>query len=145
MDIAAIHFENDVVPWFQMLQRLSTVKTWAELTTTLESQFGPSPFDCSMAELFKLQQIGTVSDYYLKFMSLANRSSRLSDDALLNCFLSCLHAEICRDVVSLSPTSLLKLIALAKLYEDRYLPVTKSGTVSIRRYSPISSSSTTVS
>ena len=92
VDIAAIHFEKEVVPWFQMLQRLSAIKTWAELTTVLKSQFGPSPFDCSMVELFKLQQIGTVSDYYLKFMSLANRSSGLSDDALLNCFLSGLHA-----------------------------------------------------
>lgn len=26
VDIAAMHFEKDVVPWFQMLQRLSAVK-----------------------------------------------------------------------------------------------------------------------
>ncbi|BAT74551.1 hypothetical protein VIGAN_01224300, partial [Vigna angularis var. angularis] len=44
--ITAIHFESEVVPWFQMLQRLADINTWVELTCALESQFGPSPFDC---------------------------------------------------------------------------------------------------
>ena len=122
VDIAAIHFEKDVVPWFQMLQRLSTINSWHDLTRALQSQFGPSPFDYPMAELFKLQQTGSVSEYYLKFMSLANRSFGLPPEALLNCFLSGLHIEIRRDVVAQSPSSLLRAIALAKLYEDQYTP-----------------------
>lgn len=93
------------------------------MTRALESQFGPSPFDCPMAELFKLQQTGSVSDYYLKFMSLANCSPGLSDEAILACFLSGLHIEIRRDVVAQSPVSLLRAVALAKLYEERYSPV----------------------
>jgi len=83
VDIAAIHFEKDVVPWFQMLQRLNAIRSWSELTTALESQFGPSFFDCPAQELFKLQQSGTVSDYYVRFMALANRSFGLSTEALL--------------------------------------------------------------
>ena len=74
MEIASMHFEKAVVPWFQMLQKIEAVTTWIALTRALESQFGPSPFNCPMAELFKLQQNGSVSDYYLKFMALANRS-----------------------------------------------------------------------
>ena len=31
VDITSIHFKKDVIPWFQMLQRLQTVNTWAEL------------------------------------------------------------------------------------------------------------------
>ena len=88
VDIASMHFDKDVVAWFQMLQKLSLVSTWSELTRALESQFGPSPFNCPMTELFKLQQIGSISDYYLKFMSLANRFLGLSNEALLNCFIS---------------------------------------------------------
>ena len=75
-----------------------------------------------MAELFKLQQTGLVFDYYFKFMSLANRSFGLPPEALLNCFLSGLHTKIRRDVVAQPPTSLLRVVALAKLYEDRYTP-----------------------
>ncbi|WVZ14709.1 hypothetical protein V8G54_012275 [Vigna mungo] len=90
-----------------------------------ESQFGPSPFDCPIAQLFKLQQTGPVSDYYLHFMSLANRSPGLSDEVLLNCFLSWLNVDIKRDVMALSPISLLRAVALGKLYEDKYGLVTK--------------------
>ena len=86
MEIPAIHFEKDVIPWFQMLQHMESVNSWSDLTHALESQFGPSPFDCPMGELFKLQQTGTVSDYYLKFMALANRPKGLSNEAVLNCF-----------------------------------------------------------
>ena len=55
-----------------MLQHLSMINSWHDLTRALESQFGPSPFDRPIAELFKVQQTGSVSDYYLKFMSLVN-------------------------------------------------------------------------
>ena len=126
--IAGIHLDKDVVPWFQMIQRTTPFRTWNDLTQALESQFGPSPFDCPMAELFKLQQTGSVSDYYLKFMSLANRSQGLSDEAVLACFLSGLHTEIRRDVVAQSLVSLLRAVALAKLYEERYLPIQKHHT-----------------
>ena len=95
VDIVVMHFDKDVVVvWFQMSQKLSLVSTWSEFTRALESQFGPSPFDCPMAELFKLQQTDSVSDYYLKFMSLANRSLGLSNEAFLNCFISGLNPDI---------------------------------------------------
>jgi hypothetical protein len=61
-------------------------------------------------------------------MSLANRSAGLSDEALLNCFLSGLNAHIRRDVVAMAPTSLLRVVALAKLYEDKYNSGTKHTT-----------------
>ena len=101
------------------------MSTWSELTRALESQFGPSPFDCPMAELFKLQQTSSVSDYYLKFMSLANRSLGLSNEALLNCFISGLNPDIRRDVVAMWPPTLLRAVALAKLFEEKYGPVSK--------------------
>ena len=140
VDIAAMHFDKDVVAWFQMSQKLSLVSTWSELTRALESQFGPSPFDCPMTELFKLQQIGSVSDYYLKFMSLANRSLGLSNEALLNCFISGLNPDIRRDVVAMCPPTLLRAVALAKLFEEKYGPVSKPFRNSYsHKYSQISS------
>lgn len=75
------------------------MRFWSEFTHALESQFGPSLFDCPMGELFKLQQTGSVSNYCLKFMSLANRSEGLSKNVLLNCFMSGLDFDIRRDVV----------------------------------------------
>lgn len=103
-----------------MLQRMEMVNTWIELRRALESQFGPSLFDCSMAELSKLQQKGTVADYYLKFMSLAHRSDGLTPEALLNCFISRLNKDIRRDVVAQAPNcmrrSMLQCLLLVLLH-----------------------------
>ncbi|KAJ1438252.1 Retrotransposon gag domain [Sesbania bispinosa] len=122
VEIAAIHFEKDVIPWFQMLQRMESVSSWSELTCALESQFGPSPFDCPMGELFKLQQTGSVSDYYLKFMSLANRSEGLSNESL---------------------TTLIRAVSLAKLYEEKYAPKVSSRPNNyVHKYTPLSATNT---
>jgi len=94
LTFVAMHFDKDVVAWFQMSQTLSLVFTWSELTRALESQFHPSPFDCPMAELFKLQQTSSVLDYYLKFISLINRSLGLCNEAFLNCFIGGLNPDI---------------------------------------------------
>ncbi|CAH9097771.1 unnamed protein product [Cuscuta europaea] len=140
VDIAAMHFDTDVVAWFQMSQKLSIVSTWKELIHALESQFGPSPFDCPMIELFTLQQTGSVSDYYLHFTSLANRSLGLSDEAFLNCFISGLNKDLRRDVVAMCLPTLIRAVALAKLYEDKYSPVSMPiRHVPTPKYSTISS------
>jgi len=136
-----MHFKKEVVSWFQMLQKMNAMQTWPALTCALESQFGPSPFDCPMAELFKLQQNGSVSDYHLKFMSLANRSASLSDEAILNCFLSGLNVDIKRDVMALSPPNLLREVALARLYKEKYLPPSKAPISYSSKYPPFSLSS----
>ena len=140
VDIAIMHFDKDVVPWFQMLQQLAAVSTWSELTKALDSQIGPSLFDNPMAELFKLQQTGYVSEYYLQFMSLANRSIGLSEDAFFNCFISGLDPDIRRDVIVMTPSTLLRAVALAKLYEEKYNPTVKTIKINfVQRYSQLSS------
>lgn len=145
VDIAAMHFDKDVVPWFQMLNRISAITSWLDLTRAMESQFGPSPYDCPMAELFKLTQTGSISDYYLKFMALANRSIGLNDEALLNCFVGGLQKKIRRDVVAMAPPTLLRAVALARLYEERYTLVTKTVNANYtHKYSPIASNSSAV-
>ncbi|KAI5382466.1 hypothetical protein KIW84_070041, partial [Lathyrus oleraceus] len=70
--------------------------------------------------LFKLTQTGTVSEYYLQFTSLANRVYGLSNDALIDCFISGLNSEIRRDVLIHTPTSIVKAVSLAKVYEKKY-------------------------
>jgi len=119
------------------------VNTWTELRRALESQFGPSLFDCPMAELFKLQQQGTIADYYLKFMSLAHRSDGLTPEALLNCFISGLNKDIRRDVVARALNDLLRAVALAKLYEEKYVTVPITHPIPFSpRYSNLSFSNT---
>jgi len=65
-------------------------------------------------------QIGSVNEYYLEFTALANRVHIEPPEALLDCFISGLKLDIRRDVVSQCPATLLRAIALAKLYEEKY-------------------------
>lgn len=102
------------------MQRASNFPSWNEFTRALELDFGPSAYECPRATLFKLQQHGTVSEFYKEFTGLANRVDGLSDEALLDCFLSGLQDEILRDVMALSPETLLKAVSLAKLFEEKY-------------------------
>jgi hypothetical protein len=120
LTIASIHLDKDVVPWYQMVQRTHPFTSWIEFTCALELDFGPSVYDCPRATLFKLSQNGTVAEYYLQFTSLANRVYGLSNDALIDCFVSGLNVDIRRDVVLHTPISLVKAMSLAKVYEEKY-------------------------
>jgi len=77
-----------------MMQCSHPFHSWVEFTRALELDFGPSIYECQRATLFKLSQIGIVADYYLQFMSLANKVYGLSNDALIDCFISGLIPEI---------------------------------------------------
>ncbi|CAJ2662565.1 unnamed protein product [Trifolium pratense] len=120
LTIASVHLDKDVVPWYQMVQRTHPFTSWIEFTRALELDFGPSIYECPRATLFKLTQSGTVAEYYLQFTSLANRVYGLSNDALIDCFVSGLNNEIRRDVLIHTPSSLVKAVSLAKVYEEKY-------------------------
>lgn len=101
--IASVHLDQDVVPWFQMIQKTEPFISWQAFTRALELDFGPSAFDCPHATLFKLAQSASVNEYYMQFTALVNRVDGLSADAILDCFLSGLKEGIKRDVKALEP------------------------------------------
>lgn len=103
-----------------------TVTKWDELVTALEDDYGPSEFDKPELALFKLTQDDSVQSYYQQFTILANRVDGITQRVLLSCFISGLKRDIQRDIIPLKPTSIPKAAALARLYEDKYFPNTKS-------------------
>lgn len=119
--IAFVHLDQDVVPWYQMMQKTNPLLSWPTLTRALELDFGPSAYDCPRATLFKLAQTTSVNDFYMQFTALVNRVDGLSPAAILDCFISGLQEEIRRDVKAMEPQSLSKAFALAKLYEEKYV------------------------
>lgn len=76
----------------------SPLPTWRDFATALEVEFAPSIYQCLRAYLFKLAQIGTMTDYYMEFTSFANRVDGINKEALMDCFLSGLQDDICHDV-----------------------------------------------
>lgn len=104
--IASVHLEHEVIPWFQMVTRSQPFQSWNDFTRALELDFGPSIYDCPRASLFKLQQTKAVHDYYLEFTALSNRVYGLSNNALIECFVSGLKEEIRRDAMLHCPISI---------------------------------------
>ncbi|KAF7802029.1 Transposon Ty3-I Gag-Pol polyprotein [Senna tora] len=119
LTIAAVNMEGMMVPWFQMMQKNHQVDSWSALSKAIETEFGPSQFDSPRAKLFKLSQSSTAAEYYREFMVLANRVEGLTDEALLDCFISGLKPDLRRDVIAQGPKSLLRASSLAKLFDER--------------------------
>ncbi|OMO71659.1 hypothetical protein COLO4_28149 [Corchorus olitorius] len=81
------------------------------------TNFYGSNFVNPQTALFKLRQAGTVAQYQQEFELLFNRVSALTDEHLLNLFISGLRHNIQQEVVILNPLSLTQAFALAKLQE----------------------------
>lgn len=150
LTIAAVHFEGTVVPWFQMLQKTHQVPNWISLAKAIEDHFGPSQFDSPRAQLFKLTHSTSAAEYYHQFTVLANRVEGLTDEALMDCFLSGLKEPIRREVVAQTPTSLLRAGSLARLFDEKnsmgfVFKRESTGPSSYFRSSPVSSASSTIS
>ncbi|MCI24697.1 retrotransposon-derived protein PEG10-like, partial [Trifolium medium] len=56
LTIAAVHLDQKVVPWYQMMQRTNPFQSWQLFARAIEVDFGPSCYDCPRATLFKLTQ-----------------------------------------------------------------------------------------
>lgn len=61
LEIASLHFDVPVVPWFQMLQKAGTVNTWSALAQALQEDYGPNVFRSPEYSLFKLTQENIVA------------------------------------------------------------------------------------
>ena len=53
-------------------------------------------------------------------MDLANQTNGLATNPLLDCFVSGLKPDVKGDVVAQSPSSLIRTIALAHLFDEKY-------------------------
>ncbi|KAJ1385329.1 hypothetical protein SESBI_41751 [Sesbania bispinosa] len=67
-----------------------------------------------------LNQRGTVVAYYAEFIALANRTHVELPEALRDYFISGLRMEIKRKVKAQCPPSLMRVLSLARLYEDKF-------------------------
>ena len=62
----------------------------------------------------------------MESVSLANRVFGLLPNAILDYFISGLREDIRIDVLAQCPVSLLKVVAIARLYEEKYFPSTRT-------------------
>src|SRR4051812_45281058 len=93
--------------------------TWDDFSRAAELRFGPSTYENHQAQLFKLRQHGSVTEYQANFEKLGNQVIGLPADAILNCFISGLIPEIRNELAVQRPHSITHAIGLAKLIEAK--------------------------
>ena len=89
----------------------------------METEFGPSVYDCPRHAFFKLTQDWSVAQYYNNFTALANWIEGVSLEALLDCFISGLKWDLQREMTPWRPKSITKAVSLSKLFEEKYVNV----------------------
>jgi hypothetical protein len=111
--------KGDALSWFKWMHQNNQLLDWGSFTKALELRFVPSTYANHQEELFKLRQMGIVSEYQVQFEKLGNRVFGLSPEAILNCFISDLSPDIRNEIAIQKPHSIAQAISLAKLIEAK--------------------------
>jgi predicted aspartyl protease len=119
LPMVAFYMKGEALSWYKWMFQSQQLTDWVSFARDLELRFGPSTYENHQAQLFKLKQTGTVSEYQASFEKLANRVMGLPADAMLNCFISGLHADIRNELAIQRPYNISQAIGLAKLVETK--------------------------
>ncbi|XP_058757342.1 uncharacterized protein LOC131630580 [Vicia villosa] len=119
LPMAAFYMKGDALGWYKWMFQSNELTTWEAFSKALELRFGPSTYENHQAQLFKLRQHGSVTEYQASFEKLGNRVVGLPPDAILNCFISGLIPEIRNELAVQRPHSITHAIGLAKLIEAK--------------------------
>ncbi|CAM8968817.1 unnamed protein product [Rhodiola kirilowii] len=119
LHIAAFYMSGPALQWVHWMHRTHQLTSWDSFVRNLELRFGPSAYQNPEGSLYKLRQHASVSSYLTEFETLSTRTSGLSSENLLNCFVSGLRDDIRRELYLLRPTSLHQAIGMAKLVEEK--------------------------
>lgn len=81
-----------------------------------------------VGELTKLKQDGsTYEEYVMEFMRLSHYVHGLSEEFLIECFISGLKDSIKYELMAKQPKDIIEAMRLAQLEEDRIMSTKKSG------------------
>jgi hypothetical protein len=95
----------------------------------LELRFAPTAYRDPKGNLFKLNQITSITLYMSDFESLENPIVGLSPLDLLSYFVSALKPEVRCEVLAQQPTTLNQAAGLARLQEEKINDLYRSGRI----------------
>lgn len=113
--LAAMHLDEKTIQWFQWFEKTNATLDWKGFVEGIVARFGPNIFEDAIGELTKLTQISTVKVYQERFEELANRTSGLTQEFFVSCFVSGLREDIRAGVQMFHPVNITQAIGLARL------------------------------
>lgn len=116
--LASLHMEDKAMHWYRWFEKSHTVCNWREFSRVLLLRFGDNAFEDALGQLTKLKQWASVKSYQEKFEELANKTTGLTEEFFISCFVSGLKEEIKGGVQMFQPRSISQAMGLARLQED---------------------------
>lgn len=104
--LASLHMEDKAMHWYRWFEKSHTLQTWREFSRILLMRFGENVFEDAMGQLTKLRQWSTVKSYQEKFEELANKTTGLTEEFFISCFVSGLKDEIKGGVQMFRPSTI---------------------------------------
>lgn len=118
-----MHLEGDAKIWYTSFMEGGVDLTWSSSVEELLARFSPEVKINPIAELKKLQQVGTVAEYRTKFEELKGwallRNPKLNDEFFVDCFVGGLKEEIQLGIQESGFTNLKEAIRLARVEEAK--------------------------
>lgn len=116
--LASLHLEDKAMNWFRWYEKSHVLRTWQEFTRVLLLRFGSNAYEDPVGQLTKLKQWSTMKAYQEKFEELANKTTGLSEDFFVSCFVSGLKEEVLAGVKMFAPRTIAQAMGLARLQEE---------------------------
>ncbi|XP_058192094.1 uncharacterized protein LOC131309484 [Rhododendron vialii] len=134
--LASLHLDDKAIHWFRWFEKSHTLQTWGEFSKALSLRFGETVYEDAVGQLTKLKQWESVKLFQEKFEELANKTSGLSEEFFISCFVSGLKEEIRGGKQMFRPKSISEAMGLARLQEDTFEALNKKNRVITKPYIP---------
>lgn len=128
--LASLHLEDKAMNWFRWYEKSHPLRTWQEFSRVLLLRFGGNAYEDPVGQLTKLKQWSSVKTYQEKFEELANKTTGLSEDFFVSCFISGLKEEILAGVKMFAPRTIAQAMGLARLQEETIEALVKKNKIS---------------
>ncbi|PIN00381.1 hypothetical protein CDL12_27116 [Handroanthus impetiginosus] len=119
--LASVHFQGKAAVWFQNYLEERSLPTWEELVVAVMKRFDDIVPELVIGEFNRLQQLGSVQDYYERFDDVKGKVlmfyKGLDEGYLTGSFISGLKKEIQGSVLASKPKSFQHVVSLAKKFE----------------------------
>ncbi|PIN11759.1 hypothetical protein CDL12_15625 [Handroanthus impetiginosus] len=119
--LASMHFQGKAEVWFQNFVEGRNLPSWEELVIVVMEKFDDVVPELIYREFNKLQQEGSVAEYYDRFDDLRAQmlmfDKDLKESYFTRCFVSGLKEEIKGSVMAAKPQNFQQAASLAKKFE----------------------------